>query len=72
MQIFFLIFAIHIAEGVWIHRSRLGKHGVKTGSVLWWKWALSTFWEGFGSVVRFDGEVRRLKEEEAAKQGKIH
>jgi len=50
-------------ECVWIQKTRLRKHGVMTGTALWWKWIVATFIEGVGSVKRFDGEVRRLEAE---------
>ncbi|KAF8252476.1 hypothetical protein K440DRAFT_594945 [Wilcoxina mikolae CBS 423.85] len=71
-HLFWLVIAVHSLEVVLIHKTRLGKHGVETGSALWWKWALQTFAEGVGSVKRFDGEVRRLKREEEEKGGKKH
>ena len=71
-QLFWTVLAIHSLEVVWIHKTRLGKHGIETGSALWWKWALQTFAEGVGSVMRFDAEVRRLQREEEEKGGKKH
>lgn len=68
--LFWVILAVHVLEAVWIHHSRLTRHGVATGSALWWLWVLTTFAEGFGSILRFDAEVRRL--ERGGKAGKNH
>ncbi|KAA8894037.1 hypothetical protein FN846DRAFT_456020 [Sphaerosporella brunnea] len=67
-MLFWGVLAIHAVECVWIHRSRLRKHGVPTASSLWWKWILMTFFEGVGSVRRFEREVRRLEEEAASRK----
>ena len=57
--LFWVVLAAHTLEAVWIHRSRLTRHGVATGSLLWWLWVLTTFVEGIGSIRRFDAEARR-------------
>lgn len=62
--VLFLIFTIHPAEAIHLHRSRLRKHTVPTFSVLWWKWILSNVIEGFPAFVRFD----RIVEEEERKR----
>jgi hypothetical protein len=66
--LFWTVLAIHAAECVWIHKTRLLKHGVVTGSALWWKWIAMTFLEGVGSVKRLDAEVRRLEREGEGKK----
>jgi hypothetical protein len=58
------VLVIHLAEAYWIARSRLAKHGVETGSVLWVGWVLVTFFEGYPAMRRFD----RLVEEERKKK----
>ena len=55
---------LHGYEAFYMARSRLSKHNVQVGSQLWLTWVCSTFIEGYGSMVRFDGLV---KEEEARK-----
>ncbi|KAI0392466.1 hypothetical protein F5Y17DRAFT_357058 [Xylariaceae sp. FL0594] len=60
---------VHAGEAFWMARSRLARHGVETGSALWWKWVLETFVEGFPTMQRFDGLV---KEERVKKDGAKH
>ena len=58
--------AIHLAESVWMDRTRLRVHNVPRGGAVWWKWVVSTFVGGFPNFERFDGavrEARRVKEE---------
>ena len=59
--LFWVVLVVHTLEAVWIHRSRLTRHGVATGSLLWWLWVLTTFVEGIGSIRRFDAEARRIE-----------
>ncbi|KAL9132074.1 MAG: hypothetical protein Q9217_000110 [Psora testacea] len=61
-----LMVGIHLGEAMWMARTRLRRHSVPTGGRLWWTWVLSTFLEGVGSFVRFDGLVRE-EEEKLAK-----
>ena len=53
-----VMIGVHGAETVWMARTRLRRHSVPTGGVLWWMWVVSTFFEGVGSFVRFDRAVR--------------
>ena len=64
-----IVLAIHVFETGFIQQTRLRKHGVAVGSGVWFAWIASTFFEGFGSIKRFDREVRRLQraEEKEAK-----
>jgi Protein of unknown function (DUF2470) len=57
------ILGIHLAEAVWMARTRLRRHGVRRWSVLWWKWVGICFIEGITSFQRLD-EIIREKEEE--------
>ncbi|KAI4139211.1 MAG: hypothetical protein LQ341_004308 [Variospora aurantia] len=61
--------AIHIAESIQMHRSRLRKHNVPTCSRLWWLWIGSTFMEGVGAFIRID---RIVKEEGMKKASAKH
>ena len=61
--------SVHTAEATHMASSRLEKHSVPTFSVLWWKWIVSTFFEGFGSFIRFD---KIVKEEEQRKAQAKH
>ncbi len=63
--ILYMMIIIHASEAVYMILGRLRKHTVPTFSKLWWKWALSTFFEGVGAFIRFDGIV---KEEENKKE----
>lgn len=65
----FLMATFHPGESVYMHLSRLRKHTVPTCSVLWWKWVLSTFVEGYPAFLRFNGIVR---EEEWKKANAKH
>jgi len=56
-----IVVVLHSLEATWMARSRLAKHQVKLGSVLWWKWAIDTWVEGFGAMKRFDGIVEEIK-----------
>ena len=53
---------IHGSEAVHMARTRLEKHSVPLFSKLWWKWVVSTFFEGVGNFIRFDGIVREEEE----------
>ena len=57
-----LVVAIHSAEATYMASTRLEKHSVPTFSLLWWKWILNCFFEGFGTFVRFDGIVKKEEE----------
>lgn len=43
----------HSVEAVIMARTRLRKHTVPDGSLLWWTWIMSTFVEGFGAFQRY-------------------
>jgi len=53
------VLAIHVAEAVWMHYSRLHRYGVPAGSGLWWIWTVTTFVGGYGGFRRFDRLVAR-------------
>lgn len=57
---------LHVGEAVYMWRSRLEKHTVRMGGVVWWKWVVSTFFEGYGAFIRFDEVVREEEERRAA------
>jgi hypothetical protein len=65
-RIFAPVVAIHAFEAYWLDRTRLRRYGVERGSVLWWKWIVNNFIEGFGCMQRIDRMVKR-KEVEAEK-----
>jgi len=56
------VLAIHIAETSWMARKRFAKHGIETGSALWFKWVLQTFFEGYPAMRRFNGLVKEERE----------
>lgn len=60
------VMAVHVVEAAWMARSRLAKFGVQTGSLLWFKWMLETFFEGFPAFQRFDGLVKEEREKKNA------
>ena len=57
---------IHCAEAYYLAKYRLEKHTVPTFSSLWWKWMISDFVEGYGTLHRFDLHVEeeRIKKEQ--------
>jgi hypothetical protein len=65
--IFLLVFGIHISEVYWFHRSRLLPQGVQAGSSLWWKWIISTFFEGVCTFLRIDGIIEAKRKEKETK-----
>ncbi|KAH8677925.1 hypothetical protein BX600DRAFT_506919 [Xylariales sp. PMI_506] len=67
--IFLPVLLIHIAEDYWMATTRLAKHRVPTGSLVWWLWIGSTFFEGVPSFKRFD---RLVAEEKAKKEAQKH
>lgn len=67
--VIFPMVVIHTAEVIYMQTSRLEKHTVKMFSLVWWKWLVSAFAEGFSSFWRFDEVVR---EEEAKKAAAKH
>ena len=60
-----VMISIHTAEATHIASSRLEKHSIPAFSVLWWKWVVGTFIEGFGSFIRFDKMVKEEEERKA-------
>lgn len=52
------VLAIHVAEALWMARTRLRRHRVRRWSRLWCMWLGSCFIDGFFSFRRFDGMVR--------------
>lgn len=67
--VFYAMITIHLAEVIYMERSRLRKHGVKMFSSVWWSWLMSDFVEGFPATLRFDRLVKDA-EEKQAKQAK--
>lgn len=65
----FLMLSLHPGEALYMHMSRLQKHTVPTFSVLWWKWFMSTFVEGYPAFIRFN---RIVREEEIKKANAKH
>lgn len=58
------IVTVHSAETLWLIRTRLSKHSVIPGSLLWWKWVCDSMLGGGGALYRFDKivceeEIRR-------------
>jgi hypothetical protein len=60
--VFWGMLVIHSSEAAWMGKGRLRRHGVRLFSGVWWMWILSTFVEGFGAFVRFDGLVVEAEE----------
>jgi Protein of unknown function (DUF2470) len=58
-----IMLVVHISEAVYLARTRLRKHQVKTGSRVWWSWVMSNFIEGAGALQRFDAIVQDKEEE---------
>ncbi|TVY26799.1 hypothetical protein LHYA1_G004826 [Lachnellula hyalina] len=50
---------LHFFEAFMLDRTRLRKYGVERGSVLWFKWIVSAFVEGFATFQRIDAMVKR-------------
>ncbi len=67
--ILYPVLGIHLAEMWWFDRTRLAKHGVPRGSLVWWLWMGSLFFEGAPAFVRFDRAARR-KAREVERKGK--
>ncbi|MCJ1480771.1 hypothetical protein MMC06_000926 [Schaereria dolodes] len=63
--VLYSMITIHGSEAVYMNRSRLKKHTVPLFSILWWKWVISTFFEGFGAFIRIDNLVREEHEKKA-------
>ena len=66
--VFVFIVVAHGGEAGWLAYSRLRKHRVPVGTLVWWQWVLSCYIEGFGAFVRFDRLVREKEQEKAKKQ----
>ncbi|KAK2071886.1 hypothetical protein P8C59_006274 [Phyllachora maydis] len=52
---------IHIAEVLWLDRSRLVPHGVERGSRVWFLWLGAVFFDGVCTYKRFDRHVKALE-----------
>ena len=48
------IFTLHALEMAFVMRTRLTRHTVPVGSILWLTWLASNLIEGYGAVIRFD------------------
>ncbi|MCJ1280831.1 hypothetical protein MMC26_000148 [Xylographa opegraphella] len=48
------VIMIHTTEAAHMASSRLDKHSVPRFGALWWKWVISTFFEGIDAFKRFD------------------
>jgi hypothetical protein len=59
-----VILGCHVLELVWLDRSRLAKHGISRGSLLWWKWMLCPVIDGVFSFQRFDRAVREAEKKQ--------
>jgi hypothetical protein len=59
MRVAVPLLCIHLGEAYLLHRTRLSRYGVRTGSGLWWAWVLSCFVEGFGSFQRIDAMLKK-------------
>jgi hypothetical protein len=68
MYVFVLMVVVHGSEAGWFAYSRLRRHRVSVGTLVWWQWVLSCFIEGFGSFLRFNQLVREKGEEEQKKK----
>ena len=62
---------LHGAEAAQMARSRLRRHSVETFSGVWWAWVVDTFFEGFGAFQRFDGMVKKRKDEKGQEQQEV-
>ncbi|OTB04566.1 hypothetical protein M426DRAFT_320684 [Hypoxylon sp. CI-4A] len=51
------VLAIHATEAWWMTRTRLSKHGIETGTAVWWFWIVNVVFEGVPCMQRFDGLV---------------
>ncbi|KAH0607795.1 uncharacterized protein H6S33_002829 [Morchella sextelata] len=61
----FLMLLIHVAEAVHMARGRLRRHQTPRFGGVWWMWVVGTFFEGFGSFLRFDQAVEGVREKRA-------
>ena len=62
------VLVVHLVEAWWMARTRLYKHGINGGSMLWLLWVATTFFEGAPTMFRFDAMVEeQRKQREAAK-----
>lgn len=57
---------LHLADAVYMERSRLQRHSVKAFGTVWWLWIIGTFVEGIGAFLRFD-EIVQEEEQRKAK-----
>ena len=70
--VLYVMLLIHGSEAGHMAKSRLAKYNVPRYSVLWWKWVLTTFVEGFPNFHRFDEcvEEEKREKERAKKEAK--
>ncbi|PBP16235.1 hypothetical protein BUE80_DR013052 [Diplocarpon rosae] len=61
--LFWPFIVIHLGEAWNLDRTRLRRHGVERGTILWWTWILSCGVEGYGCYQRIDATVARKREE---------
>lgn len=55
----------HAVETVWFQKTRLRRHWVETGTVVWWLWIAVALHGGGAGIARFGdlvAEKRRAKE----------
>lgn len=65
--VFYAMVAVHLAEIIYMERSRLRRHTVRMFNRVWWTWLLSDFVEGWPATMRLDRLVKK-EEEKQAKQ----
>lgn len=62
---FWPVLAIHISEMIMFDRSRLAKNDkIPMGSLTWWKWMVSVFFEGYMAFRRYDDKVAELEKKQ--------
>lgn len=60
-----IIGALHVSETVWM-AFRLKRHGVPTGSALWWKWLGTCMIDGTFCLERFDGLIKEIEDKKGS------
>lgn len=63
-----VMLAIHFSEALWMARTRLRKHQVRSWSRLWWMWVGTCFIDGIFSLQRIDELVSRKEEDVQMKE----
>lgn len=62
---FWPVLAIHISEMIIFDRTRLAKNEkIRTGSLTWYKWMVSVFFEGYMAFRRYDDKVAELEKKQ--------